>query len=434
MNILLIGQTTLHWGRMEYGNIGNYYIIEPFIRELHKFFPNSIIKTTLQMSDEFCYREKIVRLPMELYYSWDDPEYLNNTLKELGIAELYSHTKKLMTTSPFIKVVSDSDLVIDFSGDIWGDNANFLGTNRFLIGLMKDRIAQLLGKKTVMLAGSPGPFNDNRTLSFAKLVYDNFDLVTNRESISTDLLRDLGFNLSRTKSLACPAFLFEPKIDIDIDSIFDKLDANDGSKNVGFVICGWNLLKGPFDRWPIDDEELLNYVKLIETIINKENVNVILMSHSNGFELPPYFKLKHGRDYPFAEQLFNIIRKRNNINIEKIKLQKEVLDPWTIKAFIGKLDVLISGRIHGAVAGLSQLIPTVIIDYGHEPKAHKLQGFAKVVGMQEMIVDPQNEELLIEKSLFCINNRDKIKDELRKVMPKVKELAISNFELLKELF
>jgi len=30
-NILLIGTIgTLHWGRMEFGNIGNYYIIEPF--------------------------------------------------------------------------------------------------------------------------------------------------------------------------------------------------------------------------------------------------------------------------------------------------------------------------------------------------------------------------------------------------------------------
>lgn len=40
MNILVIGQCTLHWGRMEFGNIGNYYIIEPFMRELHAVFSN----------------------------------------------------------------------------------------------------------------------------------------------------------------------------------------------------------------------------------------------------------------------------------------------------------------------------------------------------------------------------------------------------------
>ena len=32
--ILVIGQCTLHWGRMEFGNIGNFYIIDPFFKEL----------------------------------------------------------------------------------------------------------------------------------------------------------------------------------------------------------------------------------------------------------------------------------------------------------------------------------------------------------------------------------------------------------------
>ena len=36
MRILITGQCTLHWGRMEYGNLGNYAIIEPFVRELHR--------------------------------------------------------------------------------------------------------------------------------------------------------------------------------------------------------------------------------------------------------------------------------------------------------------------------------------------------------------------------------------------------------------
>jgi len=429
-NILIIGQTTLHWGRMEYGNIGNYYIIEPFIRELHKVFPQAKIKTTLQMSDDFCKREKVARLPMEIYYSWDDSNYYMETVKELGIAELYNKTNIISHKTPYIKAVLESDLVIDFSGDIWGDNANFLGENRFIIGLIKDRIAQLLKKKTVMLAGSPGPFNDNSTLPFAKLVYENFDLVTNREPISTKLLNDLGFNLSKTKSLACPAFLFEPKTDVNIDYIYKKLSLNNGRKNVGFILCGWNLLKGPFNRWPIDDSDLLNYVELIENFADKNDVNIILMSHSNGFDLFPDFKLKHGRDFPFAKKIFDILRKRNKINLDKIKLQTELLDAWATKKFIGNLDMLISGRIHGAVAGMSQYIPTVIIDYGHEPKAHKLLGFAEVAGMSDFIVDPKEKDVLKDKVDFCFQNLDEIKKMLKNRMPKVKSMAKDNFRLL----
>jgi len=433
MKILIIGQTTLHWGRMEYGNIGNYYIIEPFIRELHKIFPGVEIKTTLQMTDYFCQRENIARLPMELYYSWDDKDYLHKALKELGIAEIYNQTNNLVETTPYINAILEADIIIDFSGDIWGDNADFLGKNRFLIGLIKDRTAQLMKKKTVMLAGSPGPFKTKEILPFAKKVYESFDLVTNRENISTEILNNLGFNLNNTKTLSCPSFLFEPKPTINLDSIFDTLGINNNKKNIGFIICGWNLTKGPFDRWPIKDEELINYILFIEDIINNKDVNIILMSHSNGFDLPPYFKLKHGRDYLLAKRLYEIIKNRNKIDLQKLKLQNIVLDAWTVKAFIGKLDILISGRIHGAVAGLSQYIPTLIIDYGHEPKAHKLKGFAQLTGMESMIVDPNTTEQLLLKFNYIYNNTEKIKKELKLKIPKLKQLAKENFKLLKYL-
>ena len=53
MRLLLIGQCSLHWGRMENGNIGNYYIVEPLIRELHRVFPDAEIVTTMQMTERF---------------------------------------------------------------------------------------------------------------------------------------------------------------------------------------------------------------------------------------------------------------------------------------------------------------------------------------------------------------------------------------------
>ncbi|MCK4662717.1 MAG: polysaccharide pyruvyl transferase family protein [Bacteroidales bacterium] len=433
MRILIIGQTSLHWGRMEFGNIGNYYIIEPFVRELHRVFPSAIIKTTLQMSDDFCNREKIVRLPMELYYSWEDKDYFEKSIYELGIAEIYNKTNELPFSTPYIEAVLKSDLVIDFSGDIWGDNADFLGKHRFIIGLIKDRVAQLLGKKTAMLSGSPGPFKDEKTREFAKIVYKNFDIVTNRENISSELMNELGFDLKKTYSLACPAFLFEPKNEVDIAKVFTEYSFLGKKQTVGFILCGWNLLKGPFDRWPLDDEELMLYVNQIEQLINTKGVDVFLLSHSNGFELPPNYKLIHGRDFPFAKQLYEIITKRKKVDLSKIHLQKNVLNTWETKAVIKKFDMLISGRIHGAVAGMSQFVPTVIIDYGHEPKAHKLRGFAKVVGMEYLVADPSKDFDLQEKINYCFENLELIRKELKERIPKVKTLAMKNFDLLKSI-
>ena len=68
-SILVTGLCTLHWGRLQYGNIGNYYIVEPLFRQLHKHFPDYKIVTTFQMDEQFIRKEDIEVVPMELYYA-----------------------------------------------------------------------------------------------------------------------------------------------------------------------------------------------------------------------------------------------------------------------------------------------------------------------------------------------------------------------------
>lgn len=433
MNILIIGQCTLHWGRMEFGNIGNYYIIEPFARELHKNFPNSKIRTTFQMSERFCKDENIEVLPMEYYYGFNHND-LPTAKKEYNTALEYSKTGNITETTPYIDAVLDADLVIDFSGDIWGDNADFLGDNRFLVGLYKDRTAQLLGKKTVMLAGSPGPFSPQKNMDFAKEVFENFDLVTNREAISRGILENYGFNLKNLVDLSCPAFLFEPLKNIDIEKTHLQF-LNKGSKKiVGVILCGWNFLEGPFDKWPRNDDEY-NFIvnPLIEFLENHQDAALCLMSHSNGF-IPGKkpFELIHGRDYPVTKQLEKILIDKGYA--DRIFALDGVYDAWTTKAIIKNFDMLISGRVHAAVSGLSQNIPTVIIDYGHEPKAHKLKGFANEAGMLEYVAEPEQEGDLYDKIEKCWINQQQIREKLAVTIPNVKDKAKQNFSLLKNLF
>ena len=272
---------------------------------------------------------------------------------------------------------------MDFSGDIWGDNARFSCNDRFEVGLIKDRVAQLLGKKTAMIAGSPGPLA-TRNIAMAKTVFDDFGLVTNREAVSRELLQDQAFRLDHVVDLACPAFLFEPGIDSE-ENLVEPLELSSNDRNVGFVLCGWNFETGPFDKWPRQDSDYAVFAELIENIVNQFDVNVCLMSHSNGFTLPaPPFQLKHGRDYPICKQLERVVKDRGNIG-DKVTCVDRVLSAWETKSFIGKFDMFISGRVHAAVAALSQMVPTVIIDYGHEPKAHKLMGSERSRGFHVLL-------------------------------------------------
>lgn len=433
MKILVIGQCTLHWGRMEFGNIGNFYIMEPFFRSLHHKFPNADISTTFQMSDRFCEEEKINRLSMSLYYDWDDD--LNKAKKELEIANDFLSCKEYQETTPYIDVVKNMDLVIDFSGDIWGDNADFLGNDRFMVGLIKDRVAQIFAKKTVMIAGSPGPFSEGKNLNFAKEVYENFDLVTNREYISKDLLNSYGFDISKTYSLTCPAFRFEPAEVEQIENIPVVSDIVDKTKkSIGFLICGWNFTEGPFDKWPRDDSDYEVFAQAIEDFSKKyQDTDIYLMSHSNGFPIPPKkFELIHGRDYPIIKQLQSVLAKRGIIN--RVHALDGVYDAWQSKAILGQFDMVVSGRVHAAVGAMSQLVPTVVIDYGHEPKAHKLKGFAEVAGQLEHVAEPDKESDLISKMNNVWKNRYEIKENLSKNIPNVKALGEKHFELIKDLF
>lgn len=432
MKILVIGQCTLHWGRMEFGNIGNYYIMEPFFRLLHQTFSNAQIKTTFQMSERFCEDEKVEIVPMELYYSWDGD--LEKAEKELEIATRFLQTGDLNQTTPYIDLVKEMDLVIDFSGDIWGDNADFLGDDRFYVGLIKDRVAQIFSKKTAMIAGSPGPFSEGKNLEFAKEVFQNFDLVTNRENISKGLLESYGFDTSKTHSLTCPAFRFEPA-PLETIEKFDKIDKiiSHQRPNIGFLLCGWNFIEGPFDKWPRPDSDYEVFVNVLEKFSENVDADIYLMSHSNGFPIPPKeFKLIHGRDFPIMKQLKNVLEKRRKT--KNIYLLEGVYDAWQSKAILGQFDMVISGRVHAAVGAMSQSVPTVIIDYGHEPKAHKLKGFAETAGQLEFVAQPDLEDDLYNKVMKAWSSKAEVKEKLNITIPKVKELGKKNFDLLKTLF
>lgn len=434
MRILVIGQVSVHWGRVEYGNIGNYYITRTAFRELHRVFPNSEIVTTFQMTEEFSRKENVKVLPMALFYNWDEND-VDNAYKELGIATYYSQSQILLEETPFIKEVLKSDLIVDFSGELWGDYAEPVGKNRFLVGLLKDRIAQLLGKKTVLLAGSQGPFTDNRTKEFAKIVFKNFNLVANREATSYDLLKKNGFDVEKVENYTDPAFLFEPISDAEMKNILENEKIiHNTKKTVGYILCGFNMLEGPYDKEPRSDKEFIQFAESVEYIVNKLGARVCLMSHQNGFDLPPNFKLINGRDFPYAKQLYDVIKQRGIIDINDVFYIGRPYIPTELKGIIKHFDMFVSGRIHGFVAAVSQFVPTVIINRGFGGVSHRNIGFAKSVGLEDYIADPHYASDLIEKIEKCWNNRETIRNTLKVQIPKVQEKAHDCFNSLLKLF
>lgn len=432
MKIFLSGLVSVHWGRAEFGNVGNYYIVEATVRELHRVFPNAEIVTTFQMTEKFCQEERVKVLPLSYYYEWKKDD-LKNALYEMSIATIYNKMKMLVEHTPFIDEVLTCDLYCDFSGEMWGDHAEPVGENRFLVNLLKNRTVQLLNIPTVLLAGSQGPFNVVESLKpLAHEVFKNFSLVLNREAASKEMLSDNGFDVSNVQSFTDPAFLFEPASLKEIEDIVLQEEIYEKNRpTVGFILCGFNMLEGPYDKEPRRDSEFIQFAEVIEFIINDLEASVFLMSHQNGFEKEPAFKFINGRDYPYAKQLYNVVLERGIADREYLKCAVGPFTPKETKAIIAKFDMFVSGRIHGFVAAVSQCVPTVVINRGHGGKSHRNQGFAESVGLENFISDPSSSKDMIEKIKLCFTNRRELKNVLEERIPKVKKRAHELFNSLK---
>ena len=68
-----------------------------------------------------------------------------------------------------------------------------------------------------------------------------------------------------------------------------------------------NFTQGPFDKYTTDND--YGVAEAIEKFYNEVDADIYLMSHSNGFPLPPA-KFKHSRKDPIMKQLQNVLEKR----------------------------------------------------------------------------------------------------------------------------
>lgn len=433
-SILVTGLCTLHWGRLQYGNIGNYYIAEPMFRQLHQHFKDYRIITTFQMDDTFIKREKIEVLPMELYYAWRQETDVANARRDVELAEKYVSGESV-ELSPYMEALMDCEYVINVSGDMWGDNAEHVGHQRFLVDCLKMKTAQILGKKTILYAVTPGPFTNPEERELAKEVFEAFNLVVIREKVSKGNLERWGFSTDNVMWAPCPSFLFEANATYEscwTERIEESKQA--GRKVIGMTFGGFNMPCGPYDMWPRPKEQYDVFVSLAEYIIGTLHADIVLFSHTNGFELPPDFKLINGRDFYILNLFYEILLEKEPGYAKHITLIDEPLLPCDIKQVIRQFDMLVTGRVHASVAATSQCVPTVFVEYDRNViYSDKMTGFSAQLGMEEYVCVPGELQMLERKVTQCYQELGKVKSCLESVIPDIKDKAIDVFDIMKKL-
>jgi len=428
VRLFITGSCSTALGNWEH-QLGNAAILIGLLRGIYKYLPDLTVATKYQLSEEFCQTYGIRSLLVE-------PERGRKiyraavTLFNLFLAgtwrfchEIFRIDIKYLRSTRLLDAYYNSDIIIDLSGDTYGDNIPFKNFVKHSLDLLA---ARALGKPIVSLANSPGPFSGLIKKSVTRVVLNKIALITTREPVSTDLLRKLGVT-TPIITTACPAFLLEPAQDNLVEEIM-RSEGIDGNSRpiVGVTLAGYNLYSKPTWDVPETLEDLELYVPAVRFLLDELNAQVLLIPHV--YRSNPWTgQTIHGPDYVILKTLGRMVSRYGRA--ERLKLIEGTYSPAEVKGLIGELDLHISGRLHAGVAALSQCVPTILLAYGH-----KHVGFMKMLNLEWYVWQPSmgpDGLLALVKQIW--EERERVMAELHKWVPLVKKCAELNMKILRDM-
>ena len=347
------------------------------------------------------------------------PHYTIRSLAYLFKCTYINIFKKINITIPMPKnsrvfEYYDSDVMINLGGDTMSGTYGF-STLTPVINIL---YAILLGTPVVLYGESLGYFSNPLLNSIAKFVFNRTDLILVREELSKKYLDNNNVTNPKICVTADPAFLLNT---VPRSRAFEIL-FDEGINDVQKPLIGINP-SGLISRfrgkgYRKDEDNLVNIMaKVIDNLIEDLNATVIMIPHvyTSGVD-----------DRIAINSIFHKVENKSKINIIKNEYT-----PQELKGIIGQCDLFIGERMHATIASTSMLVPTVGIAYGH--KMHGIIG--EMLGQEKYIIDIK--ELNYESLILTINdaweNRENIKKKLSIKIPMVKEKAVLNGKLVKEL-
>lgn len=364
-----------------HGGSGNHGC-EAIVRSTYKILGNNQLTLFSKNKDE---DEKykineitILKKDADISISKTSLMYISSLLE----TKLFGTT--ILTTMQKRKCILNSVHKNDIFLSIGGDNYCYPG---YEILSDLNYLIHRKGAKTVLWGCSiePSILNNKKIIADMK----RYDLITVRESLSYNGLINAGI---KNNVILCsdPAFQLE-KIELPLPNNFIK--NNTVGINVSPLIISCEQQEG------ITKE---NYIRLIEFIIQKTNMNVALIPHvvwNNNDDRKPLFEL-----YKKFENT-NRVCMINDCNCMQLK------------GYIARCRFFIGARTHATIAAYSSCVPTLVVGY-----SIKAKGIAKdIFGTYENYVIPvqsfQKKDDLKNTFIWIYEHEKMIKEHLNNVMP-----------------
>jgi|GEM_PF-3194810 len=295
-----------------------------------------------------------------------------------------------------VKKIASSSLFISSDGDVLGEDYGFLP---FLWRSYFLFFGIVLKKPIFIYAEGAGPFKSMPARAIAKFIFKKCFYISIRGNVSLENIVNLGIDRKKIELVSDSAFLLKPSP--------QKLDYRErGKKLIGVAISklvsSFGFSRGPKDSY----RDFVDFMaRLLDWTVEEFNAKIIMIPHAIQPERDDY------------RASLDVLKKMKQRKDAKILSKK--FGAAEFKKAISYCDLVISARLHAAIAALSSSVPAIGISY-----SHKMKPIFGQLGVPNLVIDIKDLDWKITKEIEKIlGNPDPIRRRLKKRIPAAQRRA-----------
>lgn len=298
----------------------------------------------------------------------------------------------------WIEILINSDLVVSTAGGYLYSSGRGIA---LLVSLYILYMVILAQKPLYFFPQSYGSFNRTWEKILFRFVLNKARIIMARDPISFNNLMTCKINSSKCLLVPDVAFSFEGKTQTEAKHWLESRGVKKNTKLfMGMTVIDWKATNPLFSN---QDQYEKAIIAAIKHFITNLNGIVIIFPQTWG-------PSKAEDDRIVAQKIIQNIDRNHLYNIA------EPIQPELLQALFGEMDLFVGTRMHSNIFAMTRYVPVIPIGY-----QHKSLGIAKMLGLQEWIIDINsvNENILIEKINRACVNLDQIRNYLKVIIPNI---------------
>lgn len=299
-----------------------------------------------------------------------------------------------------LRALASADVVGTIhGGDSFSDIYNL---RRFLVGVIPDVIALLLGKRLVFLPQTYGPFSAPTARWVARRLMLGAERLYARDRHSLALVQQMLGPAAAGRAEFCPdvAFALEPARGGEL-AVEPPLPEEGRGPLLGLNVSGLLAIGGYTGQnmfgLACDYNALI--AELIEALLREAPEGRLLLT-------PHVVDGSAESDVAASQAVWRAAQARHP---GRVHLLAGRYNQSQVKRLIGETDFFIGARMHACIAALSQGVPAMGIAY-----SDKFRGVFESAGVGELVIDARGlaQEEIIARCLEALRRREAIRERL----------------------